>query len=548
MLEQCRKLELGLLGQKSERLGDNDAQLTMSVLATLLGERPAVDEAPPTQPVREHERQKPTGRKPLPEQLPRVEVEVLPDDVQREGLDAFERIGQDVSETVERRPASLVVVRVTRPKFVRKDRQRMAETSVSVAPPPELPLERGLAGPGLLADTIVRRWQDHLPLYRLEQVYAREGLELARSTICGWHIELAELIRALIDAMWQDALGSPYLCTDATGVLVQAKEKCRVGHFWVLIAPERHVLYAYSAKHDKKAVDRMLAGYSGYLVADAHAVYDHLYRGGDVIEVACWAHARRYFFKALESEPERAREALALIGELFRIERQIAEAPTRKREVVRQRESRPVVERFFAWCHVEATRALDETPLAKGIRYALNQRAALERFLEDARLPAHNNGCENALRREVVGRKNWLFVGNDDAGEVNAAFVSLLASCQLHGIEPWSYLRDLFCLMPSWPRSRVLELAPVHWRQTLARPEVLAATRGQHLPSRQPRPVSRLSGPCRRCSMNGYTRTVAADIRVATAATYSGGSSGSSHKGGSYRNASTGNHYGSHQQ
>ena len=473
MLEQCRKLELGLLGQKSERLGDSDAQLTMGVLATLLGERPALDEAPPaTQPVREHERHKPTGRKPLPEQLPRVDVEVLPDDVQHEGLDAFERIGQDVSETVERRPASLVVVRVTRPKFVRKDRERFAETSVSVARPPELPLERGIAGPGLLADTIVRRWQDHLPLYRLEQVYAREGLELARSTMCGWHAELAALIRPLIDAMWQDALGSPYLCTDATGVLVQAKDKCRMGHFWVLIAPERHVLYAYSAKHDKKAVDRMLAGYRGYLVADAHAVYDHLYQGGDVVEVACWAHTRRYFFKALESEPERAREALALIGELFRIERQIAEAPTRKREVVRQRESKAVVDRFFAWCRDEATRALDETPLAKGIRYALNQRKALERFLDDARLPVHNNSSENALRREVVGRKNWLFVGNDDAGEVNAAFVSLLASCQLHGIEPWSYLRDLLCLMPSWPQRRVLELAPMRWRQTVARADV----------------------------------------------------------------------------
>lgn len=142
----------------------------MGLLATLLGERPVMNEAPPTQPVREHERQKPTGRKPLPEQLPRVEVDILPDDVQREALDAFERLGQDVSETVERRPASLVVVRVTRPKFVRKDRQRLDETSVSVAPPPELPLERGLAGPGLLADTIVRRWQDHLPLYRLERV------------------------------------------------------------------------------------------------------------------------------------------------------------------------------------------------------------------------------------------------------------------------------------------------------------------------------------------------------------------------------------------
>jgi transposase len=470
-LEQCRKLELGLLGQKSERLGADEAQLTMAVLALLLDERSAADEPAPTQAVREHERHKPTGRKPLPEHLPRVDVEVLPDDVQREGLDAFERIGQGTSETVERRPASLVVVRVCRPKFVRKDRLRQAETAVSVAPPPELPLDRGLAGPGLLADTIVRRWQDHLPLYRLEQVYAREGLELARSTLCGWHMELAELVRVIVAAMWQDALASPYLCTDATGVLVQAKEKCRIGHFWVLIAPERHVLYAYSAKHDSQAVDRMLAGYRGYLVADAHAVYDHLYRSGDIVEVACWAHCRRYFFKALESEPERAREALALIGELFRIERQIAEAPTRKREVVRQRESRLVVERFFDWCRTVVTRALDETPLARGVRYALNQQGALERFLDDARLPIHNNHSESALRREVVGRKNWLFVGNDDAGEVNAVFVSLLASCQLHSIEPWSYLRDLFCLIPSWPQRRVLELSPASWRQTIAQPE-----------------------------------------------------------------------------
>jgi hypothetical protein len=203
-------------------------------------------------------------------------------------------------------------------------------------------------------------------------------------------------------------------------------------------------------------------------VADAHAVYGHLYRSGDIVEVAYWRHRRRYFFKALETEPDQAREALALIGELFRIERQIAEAPKRKREVVRQRESRPVVDRFFAWCHVEATRVLDETPLAKGVRYALNQRAALEQFLEDGRLPAHDNGSENALRREAVGRKNWLFVGNDDAGEVNAAFVSLLASCQLHGIEPWSYLRDLFCLMPRWPQRWALELAPASWRETLA--------------------------------------------------------------------------------
>ena len=389
MLERCRKLEIGLIGQKSERLAPNEAQLTLAMLATLLGDRGAAVEPIEIeeQKIREHTRPKPTGRKPLPETLPRVEIEVVPDEVEREGRDAFETIGEEVSETVERRPASLVVVRVRKPKFVRKDRERYAETAVLCAPPPELPIERGLAGPALLADTIVRRWQDHLPLYRLEQVYAREGLELARSTICGWHAELADLCKPLVESMWLDARGSPYLCTDATGVLVQANQKCRNGHFWVVIAPGRHVIYRFSAKHDSKAVDKVLAGYQGYLVADAHAVYDHLYKSGDVVEVGCWAHQRRYAWKALESDPERARQALALIGELFRIERAIADSPSRKREVVRQRESRPVIERFFAWCEAEAERVLDSTPIASMIGYARNQRVALSRFLDDERLP-----------------------------------------------------------------------------------------------------------------------------------------------------------------
>jgi hypothetical protein len=130
-------------------------------------------------------------------------------------------------------------------------------------------------------------------------------------------------------------------------------------------------------------------------------------------------------------------------------------------------ESKPIADGFFAWCAAEAGRVLDETPTAKAIGYALNQRVALQRFLDDGRLPIHNNGSERALRREAIGRKNWLFVGSDDAAEVNAAFVSLLASCQLHDIEPWAYLRDLFCLLPSWPVRRVLELAPLNWKQTL---------------------------------------------------------------------------------
>ena len=471
-MERCRKLELGILGSKSEHLPDNDAQLSLEVLSMMLGERKAAQldaalaAANAEQQIPAHTRRKPTGRKPLPEHLPRVEIQVLPPEVERLGLDAFERIGEDVCETLERRPASLVVARVIRPKFVSKERGRDDKTEVLIAEPLELPIARGLAGPGMLADTIVRRWQDHMPLHRLEDLYARDGLELARSTMCGWHGALAEVVQPLVSAMRVDAFKQPYLCVDATGVLVQQKERCRTGHFWVLVAPGRHVLFEFTHDHSSDAVDDVLAGYQGFLVADAHAVYDHLYATGDVVEVNCWAHARRYFFKALDSDPDRAKVALGFIGALFSIERTLDDSPRKKKEKIREKRSRPIVDAFFSWCDAEARSVLDDTPLANGIRYARNQRVGLAQFLEDGRLPIHNNLSELALRREAVGRKNWLFVGNDEAGAVNALFTSLLASCRLCGVEPWAYLRDVFCLLPRWPEHRLLDLSPVAWART----------------------------------------------------------------------------------
>lgn len=475
MLETCKKLEQGLLGQKAERTGDDGQQLTMQLLEMLLGEEEAaqlraeVDKAAEEQEVKGHQRRKPTGRKPLPEHLPRVEVEILPPEVQQEGLDAFERIGQEVTEVLEHRRASMVVVRVIKPKFVRKKPEAAEPESptVLVGETPERPIPRGMAGPGLLADTIVKRWCDHLPLNRQEQIYLREEVELSRSTLCDWHLQLVPLVAPLIEAMHQDALKQPYLCTDATGVLVQAKGKCRNGHFWVLVVPKRHVLFKFSQKHDSQAVDRLLPGYQGYIVADAHTVYDHLYGEGKATESGCWSHARRYYFKTLTSEPELAKHAMGLINALFRIERTIANSPRKKREAVRREKSAPIVEKYFEWCDAEKSKVLEDTPIAKAIGYSRNQREALKQFLKDGRLPMHNNSSELALRREAIGRKNWLFVGSEDGAEANVTFVSLLASCQLHGIEPWAYLRDLLCLLPDWPVRRVLELAPVNWQQTL---------------------------------------------------------------------------------
>jgi hypothetical protein len=259
-------------------------------------------------------------------------------------------------------------------------------------------------------------------------------------------------------------------CIDATGVLVQALEKCRQAHFFVVVAPGEHVLFGYSRKHDSAAVDRLLASFKGYLVADAHSVYLHLYETGDVIEVGCWSH----HCKALESDGSRARHALALIQKLFDFEREWKTASPAERQRHRQLHSKPLVEEYFAWCDEESLKVLDETPISKAIAYSRNHRDAFCRFLEDGRLPLTNNISERQLRREALGRKNWMFLATDEGGKVNATFVTLLASCEMHGLEPYAYLRDLLCLLPSWPIHDVLELAPANWRVALARPEVQA--------------------------------------------------------------------------
>ena len=307
----------------------------------------------------------------------------------------------------------------------------------------------------------MRRFQDHLPLNRLEGIYAREGLEMARSTLCSWHEQLADLARPLVEAMWEDGLSaSPYLCTDATGVLVQAKGAMSAG---TLLggggarAPRPLPLLEKAQQPGRRP--NCSRDYEGYLVADAHAVYDHLYADGKVVEVGCWSHCRRYFFKALSSDPERSREALAYIRGLFDLERAQASAPRKKRQQAREEKSRPLVEGFFAWCEAELDSVLDDTPIAKAVGYALNQREALSRFLEDGRLPLHNNGSELALRRQAVGRKNWLFVGSDHGAEVNTTFVTLLASCQLHGIEPWATCETSSACCPVEEERRARALA-----------------------------------------------------------------------------------------
>jgi len=259
---------------------------------------------------------------------------------------------------------------------------------------------------------------------------------------------------------------------------VQQKVKCRRGHFWVLISENSHVLFRYTAKHNSAAVDKLLGNYKGYVQADAATVFDFLFRREGCTEVGCWAHGRRGFFDAIATDEQRALVAIGYIRKLYEIDRQLQQLPAKQRTRERATRAGPVAKAFFEWADAQALEVLPQSPIGKAITYVRNQRDALLRFLEDGRLRLDNNWSERELRREAVGRKNWVFVGSDSGAEWNTTFVSLIASCQHHGIEPWAYLRDILCLLPSWPRSRALELSPKHWNQTLQQPEtqkILAA-------------------------------------------------------------------------
>jgi hypothetical protein len=344
-------------------------------------------------------------------------------------------------------------------------------TTIHYAPVPDEMIARGLPTADLLARIITGKFADKLPFHRQEAIFARSGVSISRATMCGWAERCHELARRVVEAMIKDSLEhAHYISTDATGVLVQANERCKRGHFWVLVAEQDHVVFRYSQRHTKDEPKKFLAGYRGIVLADASSVYDALFLAdGGPTEAGCLAHARRYFFKALASDATRAAIGVGFINKLFEIEREIAKLPPDKKLAIRRQRAGPITEALDSWRRdqLASGEVHDGTPIRRALNYLGNHWNALTRFLTDGKIPIHNNRSELELRRLVVGRANWLFVGSDDSAEWTCTFASLIASCELHRLDPEAYLRDLFRLLPTWPR--FLELAPKNWAATRAR-------------------------------------------------------------------------------
>jgi transposase len=434
-------------------------------------------------------RPRPTGRRDLAQSSLPVERIEITDAVMESLVEAgrAEKIGVEESSRLAYRRGGFVRVALARTKYRTLPGHEL-EASVVTAPLPAEILPRSIATPSLLARIASDKHTDALPLYRQEERAEREGVPIDRGSMSRWLEEVGNLCGAtVVEAMRREALGSAFcIATDATGVLVQpirthekaARQACRRGHFFVQIADRDHVFFEYVERETSAAVHRLFRGFTGYVQADAKSVYDLLFRepgagdeaepdGASRVEVGCWAHARRYFYEAAITKSPLAREALCRIHRLFENEEAWAkESPSRRREL-RDRHSRPLVADFFEWAEARHLEVEGERGLVRSaFGYVVRQRSALERFLDDGRLPLDNNRSERELRRVAIGRKNWLFVGSDDHAQAAAALLSLVASTKLHGLDPESYLRDLFRVLPHWPADRYLELAPRYWSRT----------------------------------------------------------------------------------
>jgi transposase len=339
-------------------------------------------------------------------------------------------------------------------------------------------LEKGLAAPCLLAYVITSKLADHLPLYRLERIFARDGVHVAQSTMCGWVLAAAELVAPLVLLMKKRVKQSRSIHSDETRVPVQSGStgKCRSGRVWDWIgdAANPYVVFEYTPDRTNVWPVAWLEGYKGYLQADAGSSYDAVYRQGapgTIIEVGCWAHARRKFFEAKETDSIRSARMLEMVRRLYKVEEDAAEAiaamkdatPQQADEVrrdLRQRESVPVLKQIKAWLDEQAKLVLPRSPMAEAIGYALNQWGALCVYCEHGFLDIDNNVAERALKLIALGRKNWLFVHSDKFGKAYATLYSLIASAQRHGLDPQAYLRCVLAQIVTTPMSELGQFLP----------------------------------------------------------------------------------------
>ncbi len=457
---QIARLKRMQFGRSSEKTAEQIEQLEL-ILEDL-----EATHSQASLPIRRHEAKTQPVRRPLPEHLPRETVRHEPEAGCPDCGGELRSIGEDVAEMLEYVPASFKVIRHVRPRLACACCERMVQ-----APVPIRPIDRGVPGPGLLAHVLVSKYADHLPLYRQSGIYARQGVELERSTLADWVGSAAMLLGPLVNALRNHVLAAEKLHADDTPVpvLQPGRGTTKTGRLWTYVRDDRPaaattppaIWMQYTP--DRKAIHpaEHLARFSGVLQADGYAGFERLYETGRITEAACWAHVRRKFYDiAQATDSPIANEALQRIGTLYGIETEIRGRPPDERRTQRQSRATPLLEDLKTWLQATLGKLSSKTELALAIRYALTRWTALTRYADDGRIEIDNNAAERSIRDCALGRKNWLFAGSDAGGERAAAIYSLLGTAKLNGLDPERYLRTVLERIAEHPINRVAELLP----------------------------------------------------------------------------------------
>lgn len=461
---ELTQLKRMIFGSKSERFIGNENPSQLS----LLDVAPNAEEVRKV-PVPAHSRTKKESKKPsrnsFPEHLERVVKTIYP-----EGFDensGEQCIGEEVTEVLNYIPGKLIVEQTIRPRY------KTEESKIVIAELPSRPIAKGLFGTALIVRILIDKYVDHLPLYRQNERFKREGVTIADSTLGDVPRQVAQLMELLYLELQKQVLQSGYINVDETPTPVldsSKKGKTHRGYYWVYHSPpEKLALFDYRTGRGREGPDEMLKNFKGFLQTDGYSVYDAFENNDAITLVGCMAHARRYFEQALVSDHERAEHVMKLIQQLYAVEQKIrqAESPMSDEQVValRKTESQPVLDQIKSWLDDHLNTVTPTSPLGKAISYMYARWNKLGVYISHAQLNIDNNLVENAIRPSVIGRKNYLFSGSHDGARNSAMFYSFLGSCKANGINPEEWLSDVLEKLPETKSSQLYTLLPNHWRK-----------------------------------------------------------------------------------
>ena len=461
---QIEKLKHQLAGHQRHRFGSKSESSDQLNLELKLEEEEtaAARIAPPEDAPDPEPKQKPK-RKPLPPTLPRNEQVLSPGETCKCGGE-LRSLGEDVTEELEYIPGRFVVNRIVRPRMACKCCDRIVQAAL-----PSRPIERGRPGAGLLAYVLVNKYADHLPLYRQSQIFAREGIDLDRSTLAGWVGQSTKLLEPLADVIGRHVRSGQAIFADDTPIKMQAKKKCATARIWTYVRDERPwdsqappaAWYKFSKNREGRHPSEHLANYSGWIHADGYTGFNDLFAKEAVHEMACMAHARRKFVDIFQSQQSQiAEEAIKRIALLYKVEKAARGKPPEERVALRQRDAKPVFDELETWLDAQLNRISGKSELAKAIRYALGRMKKMRGYLNNGHLELDNNSAERSIRPVAVGRKNYLFVGSEGGGKAAAIAYTLIETAKLNGVDPQAWLTWVLAQIADHKITRLNELLP----------------------------------------------------------------------------------------